>query len=349
MRTQVIALEGADGVGKTTLINSLKSQLKEYLFLVEYSKEPHGEAREKLLNTPDMPVNAQNALMSMSRVETLLKSINRYIITDRWDGSNIIYQGIPTVTIGDIYKNIENERKDFDLDVSYIVFDLDPEITYERLLNNDREINRLDRVSKEEYLQLCKNVRYVFLDNLYAIPLINNAEKFIIKNNSENRKAGQFIIDKIMRENKGEFIKNFNITIQFNKESIMNYVATYKSWNKLIEVLGSFNLNLNVGKKKVVRNGILERIYIPDDMIGKKKKLKLDEVFNTKIFHEAYFKTSPDKPELFKYLNHFYCLIAELFVKTTHESVDVIIDYDIDNEHVRQITNVSLEGLNIFR
>ncbi|PZM82141.1 hypothetical protein DLH72_04535 [Candidatus Gracilibacteria bacterium] len=349
MKTQVIALEGADGVGKTTLINNLKKLLKEYYFLLEFNREPKGVAREAFLNNPNMTPGAQIANMQMSRIETISNSMMPFIISDRWDGSNLIYQGVKYGLVDMIYDDIKRERDTFNFDTSYIVFDLNPEIGFSRILNDDRDTNRLDMISKEEYIKLCQDVKDVLLNDKYNIPLINKADKFVVNENTKPIEVSKFIKDKIKREIKGTLVKGFMISIK-RENSIAGQSFT-KEFTRIKTIL-DLHLRFKNGSEELESYNN-DSFFIPKYMM-KKGKIDLEFLFNTKIFMDTQIKLgkilNKNNPELYKYITYFYSLLSALFLKDDKDGlIKLFIDYTIDKKKIRHIIQISHEGITVIR
>ncbi len=101
----LIAIEGIDGSGKSTLVSNLRTSLQEKSLPVMLTKEPGGSALGKqlreILQTQTKPVSAkaEYLLFAADRAEHFQKMIsphlqqNNIIISDRSSDSSLVYQG----------------------------------------------------------------------------------------------------------------------------------------------------------------------------------------------------------------------------------------------------------------
>lgn len=101
----LIAIEGIDGSGKSTLVSNIYTHLKEQSFPVILTKEPGGSALGKqlreILQTQTTPVSAkaEYLLFAADRAEHFQKVISpalqrhAIIISDRSSDSSVVYQG----------------------------------------------------------------------------------------------------------------------------------------------------------------------------------------------------------------------------------------------------------------
>lgn len=96
-----IALEGPDGVGKSTIIEGLKKEFPEAIFIHEPGTTDFGKEIRNILLHKDfnLTIETQILLFISSFVETSQKIIipalknNKLVIADRWYMSTMIYQG----------------------------------------------------------------------------------------------------------------------------------------------------------------------------------------------------------------------------------------------------------------
>lgn len=147
-----IVIEGPDGTGKTTVINSLKAYFKDKN--VKFFREPGGsevgeKIREILLNKDsELSSNTEALLFAAMRSENyemLKRDLKKYdlVIADRFLMSSICYQG---AGLGLGMKEVE-ELNDFALNGfrpdRYIVLILDANSGIDRKINQ-RELDRLE-------------------------------------------------------------------------------------------------------------------------------------------------------------------------------------------------------------
>ena len=100
MRGKFVVIDGLDKVGKTTLINKLKTAFEEFVFVSDPSKISAESIREILLNDSSLNWETKTALFIAARKELLEKEIlpelakGKTVIADRYWGSTYAYQGI---------------------------------------------------------------------------------------------------------------------------------------------------------------------------------------------------------------------------------------------------------------
>ncbi len=99
-----VAVEGTDGVGKTTLCNNLSERLRELGIAVERVREPGGtdlgeKIRQLLLHGGDMADWTEALLFAAQRSELVDKVVRpaldegRWVLSDRSVYSSLAYQG----------------------------------------------------------------------------------------------------------------------------------------------------------------------------------------------------------------------------------------------------------------
>ena len=144
-----IALEGGEGSGKTTLINIMKKLFEERGHEVVTIREPGGTAyaeqiRELFLNTEGLTGESAAHLMNSARVDNIQKIIQpaldegKVVISDRFSGSSLVYQGLRK----DEYEAVERITKHIPMITIFV--DTPPEVGISRIVDNNRETNRLD-------------------------------------------------------------------------------------------------------------------------------------------------------------------------------------------------------------
>ncbi len=134
----LIAIEGIDGSGKTTIANYLSKLLKGMGYDVVVLKEPSdSEYGKKLkeLNTR-LPPEEECKLFLLDRIEDVRNNIlpalksGKIVIMDRYYLSNIAYQSARGLDPEKI--RMENEKIAPKPDLT-IILDLDPEVALERI------------------------------------------------------------------------------------------------------------------------------------------------------------------------------------------------------------------------
>ena len=175
MKGKFIVLEGIDGCGKTTQINELSKWLpksgliKKNATLIK-TREPGGsvlgrEIREMILNnnkTNSPSFLTELLLYSADRAEHISKVISpalkngNWIISDRFSGSTLAYQGYGRKINIDIIKQLENiVCQNIRPDLTFFL-DLSPE---ESILRRKNKV--ADRIESEG-LEFLKKVNHGF-------------------------------------------------------------------------------------------------------------------------------------------------------------------------------------------
>jgi len=175
-----ITLEGPEGSGKTTAVETAVKKLEEMGYQVVRTREPGGtpiaeQIRNVILDKANtaMDPRTEALLYAASRRQHLAEKVwpaikeGKIVICDRFLDSSLAYQGVARGLGVDEVLNInlfatENTWPDLTL-----LFDLDPEVGLARINSNpDREVNRLD----VEKLDFHKKVRNAFLDLAKRFP-----------------------------------------------------------------------------------------------------------------------------------------------------------------------------------
>lgn len=187
-----ITLEGPEGSGKTTAVESAVQKLMEMGYQIVRTREPGGtpiaeEIRNVILDkaNTNMDPRTEALLYAASRRQHLVEKVwpalkeGKIVICDRYLDSSLAYQGGARNLGVDNILNInlfatENTWPDLTL-----LFDIDPEIGLARIASNaNREVNRLDL----EKIDFHKKVRQTFLDLAKRYP-----ERYVIIDASLSR------------------------------------------------------------------------------------------------------------------------------------------------------------------
>ena len=200
MKGKFIVLEGIDGCGKTTQINELskwlpKSGLIDKNATLIKTREPGGsilgrEIRDMILNTnkSNSPsILTELLLYSADRAEHISKIIlpalqnGDWIISDRFSGSTLAYQGYGREISIDIIKKLEN----------IVCHNIKPDLTFFLEISPEESIRRrrnkvADRIESEGF-EFLKKVNHGFK----LIALENNWE--IIKASEDLKSISQQI------------------------------------------------------------------------------------------------------------------------------------------------------------
>ena len=187
-----ITLEGPEGSGKTTAVESAVKKLQEMGYEIVRTREPGGtpiseQIRNVILdkNNTAMDARTEALLYAASRRQHLVEKVwpalkeGKIVICDRYLDSSLAYQGgardlgIDNILNVNLFAT-ENTWPDLTL-----LFDIKPEIGLARInANANREVNRLDL----EKIEFHNKVRESFLQLAKRFP-----ERFVIIDASQSR------------------------------------------------------------------------------------------------------------------------------------------------------------------
>ncbi len=180
----LIAIEGIDGSGKSTIANYLKEELEKEGFRVVVFKEPtnsiYGQKIRQSFNNR-LDAHKELELFLLDRKHDVERNIlpalkkGYIIVMDRYYYSTIAYQGARGIDIDKIKKMNEKIAPKPDL---VIILDVKPEIGIRRIKE------RGDKPNKFEDLEYLEKVRKIFLelkdDNIVIVDANKNIE--LVKN-----------------------------------------------------------------------------------------------------------------------------------------------------------------------
>ncbi len=166
-----ITIEGIEGAGKTTVIQSITSVLDEAKISHRLTREPGGtamaeEIRALLLSTREEKVDpvAELLMMYAARVQHVSQIIKpalksgQHVICDRFNDSTFAYQGGGRGLSIELIKGIDHlTLGDFVPDLT-LLLDLDVAIGLERASNRSEK----DRIEQEKY-EFFEKVRAAYL------------------------------------------------------------------------------------------------------------------------------------------------------------------------------------------
>lgn len=156
-----ITFEGGEGSGKTTIIQLLEKELNRLGKKCVVTREPGGidiaeQIRNVILNVNNTKMDARTEalLYAAARVQHLVEKIlpaldnDEIVLCDRYIDSSLVYQGLGR---GLGIKNIEsiNMFACEHMPNLTIFLDCPPEIGFQRIRENNREVNRLDLEKKD--------------------------------------------------------------------------------------------------------------------------------------------------------------------------------------------------------
>lgn len=154
----LISVEGGEGTGKTTLINSIYTWLSNLGYLCIKTREPGGIAiseqiRSVILDKSNTSMDGRTeallyaAARRQHLIEKVIPALNsgHIVICDRFIDSSLTYQGYARGLGIDNVMNINEFAIDGYMPDLTILLDLKPEIGLKRIHSNkNREVNRLD-------------------------------------------------------------------------------------------------------------------------------------------------------------------------------------------------------------
>ena len=170
-----IAIEGPDGSGKTSIIQSLRQKLEQDGLEVVTTREPGGspiaeQIRQVILDVDNhaMDVRTEALLYAASRrqhlVETILPNVQagKLVISDRFVMSSLAYQGMARGIGLDPVWAINQFAIDGQMPDLTLLVDVPAEVGLERnpAAKGQRQYDRLDR----ESLAFHQRVRQTYLD-----------------------------------------------------------------------------------------------------------------------------------------------------------------------------------------
>lgn len=175
-----ITLEGIEGAGKTTLINTLCEDLRSRSIACTLTREPGGTAlgetiREWLLNSPEEPaIEAELLLLFGARAEHLYRRIlpsltqGEWVLCDRFTDSSYAYQGggrgFPIERIAELEQWLLGEQRP---DLT-LILDLPAATGLERAARR-RGQTKVDRFEQKK-VDFFERARQVFLERARRSP-----------------------------------------------------------------------------------------------------------------------------------------------------------------------------------
>lgn len=187
-----ITLEGPEGSGKTTAVNSAVAELEKLGYQIVRTREPGGtdiaeQIRNVILDKANTAMDSRTEalLYAASRRQHLVEKVwpavkeGKIVICDRYLDSSLAYQGGARGLGIDNVLNINMFATEGTFPDLTLLFDIEPEIGLARIAANaDREVNRLDL----EKLDFHRKVRNTFLDLAKRYP-----DRFVIIDASKSQ------------------------------------------------------------------------------------------------------------------------------------------------------------------
>lgn len=161
--------EGGEGSGKTTAIERIAEYLEERGYDVLITREPGGsevaeEIREMLLKerTDEMDAMTEAILFVASRNEHLTKTVmpalkaGKIVLMDRYVDSSLTYQGVGRGLGIDTIWQLNAPIVERCMPIRTFLLDVEPRVGLDRIVLNNREMNRLDKESLEFHERIMK-------------------------------------------------------------------------------------------------------------------------------------------------------------------------------------------------
>ncbi|MCT4685706.1 dTMP kinase [Vallitalea sp.] len=166
-----ISIEGADGSGKSTQIEKLKTYLEQHNYEFVFTREPGGTVisesiRDIILNKDFMEMSdmTEALLYAASRaqhVEQYIKPLlkeGKIVICDRFVDSSVVYQGHARgLGIGNVEQINKYATGGLEPDIT-ILLDIDAEEGLKRK-KNQRELDRLELQKFDFHKKVCEGYR----------------------------------------------------------------------------------------------------------------------------------------------------------------------------------------------
>ncbi|MCQ2800366.1 MAG: dTMP kinase [Bacilli bacterium] len=187
-----ITIEGPEGSGKTTAVDTAVEELKKMGYQIVRTREPGGtpiaeQIRNVILdkNNVAMDQRTEALLYAASRRQHLVEKVwpalkeGKIVICDRYLDSSLAYQGGARGLGVDNILQVNSFATEGTFPDLTLLFDIDPEIGLARIAANaDREVNRLDL----EKIEFHNKVRNTFLELARRYP-----ERFVVIDASQSR------------------------------------------------------------------------------------------------------------------------------------------------------------------
>ena len=187
-----ITIEGPEGSGKTTAVDTAVKELEKMGYQIVRTREPGGtpiaeQIRNVILdkNNTAMDQRTEALLYAASRRQHLVEKVwpalkeGKIVICDRYLDSSLAYQGGARGLGVDNILQVNSFATEGTFPDLTLLFDIDPQLGLARIAANaNREVNRLDL----EKIDFHNKVRNTFLELAKRYP-----ERFVVIDASQNR------------------------------------------------------------------------------------------------------------------------------------------------------------------
>ena len=187
-----ITIEGPEGSGKTTAVDTAVKELEKMGYQIVRTREPGGtpiaeQIRNVILdkNNTAMDQRTEALLYAASRRQHLVEKVwpalkeGKIVICDRYLDSSLAYQGGARGLGVDNILQVNSFATEGTFPDLTLLFDIDPKLGLARIAaNSNREVNRLDL----EKIEFHNKVRNAFLELAKRYP-----ERFVVIDASQSR------------------------------------------------------------------------------------------------------------------------------------------------------------------
>ena len=187
-----ITIEGPEGSGKTTAVDTAVKELEKMGYQIVRTREPGGtpiaeQIRNVILdkNNTAMDQRTEALLYAASRRQHLVEKVwpalkqGKIVICDRYLDSSLAYQGGARGLGVDSILQVNSFATEGTFPDLTLLFDIKPEIGLARIAaNSNREVNRLDL----EKIDFHNKVRNTFLELAKRYP-----ERYVVIDASQSR------------------------------------------------------------------------------------------------------------------------------------------------------------------
>ena len=187
-----ITIEGPEGSGKTTAVDTAVKELEKMGYQIVRTREPGGtpiaeQIRNVILDKSNtaMDQRTEALLYAASRRQHLVEKVwpalkeGKIVVCDRYLDSSLAYQGGARGLGVDNILQVNSFATEGTFPDLTLLFDLDPEIGLARIAaNSNREVNRLDL----EKIEFHKKVRNTFLELAKRYP-----ERYVVIDASQSK------------------------------------------------------------------------------------------------------------------------------------------------------------------
>ena len=178
LRGKAISFEGGEGAGKSTIMKMLAEVLEKDGLDIVVTREPGGnkiseQIREVIVDKENTSIcnETECLLYAASRAQLITENIkpllatNKTILFARFVDSSYVYQGFVRGLGVERVKEINEFATNGFMPNVTILFDIEPELGFKRIAENNRSTNRLDLEGLDFHRQVRRG--YKMIADLY--------------------------------------------------------------------------------------------------------------------------------------------------------------------------------------